>query len=120
MAALIELEAVTKTYHTGDEILTVLNNVNLAIDAGDFVAVVGPSGSGKSTLADVIGGLDGVDSGKVMVDGMDLTRVRDKALSKYRNEHVGFVFQSFNLQATYTATENVMLPLILGGMPSRE
>jgi putative ABC transport system ATP-binding protein len=120
MAPLIQLEDVTKTYRTGDETLTVLNSVNIAIDAGDFVAVVGPSGSGKSTLADVIGGLDGIDSGKVTVDGMDLTRIRDKDLSRYRNEHIGFVFQSFNLQASYTATENVMLPLILGGMSPRE
>ena len=117
---LIQLQAVTKTYRTGDEVLTVLNNVNIAIDAGDFVAVVGPSGSGKSTLADVIGGLDGIDSGKVFVDGTDLTEARDRALSRYRNEHIGFVFQSFNLQATYTAVENVMLPLVLRGMPSRQ
>jgi putative ABC transport system ATP-binding protein len=119
MTALIELRGVTKTYRTGDEVLTVLNDVNLNIQAGDFVAVVGPSGSGKSTLADVIGGIDGVDRGKVIVDGMDLTKARDKPLSRYRSRHVGFVFQSFNLQGTYTATENVMLPLILQGIPPR-
>ena len=110
---------VTKTYRTGDEVLTVLNDVNITIDAGDFVAVVGPSGSGKSTLADVIGGIDGVDTGEVIVDGMDLAKARDKPLSRYRSQHVGFVFQSFNLQGTYTAAENVMLPLILQGIPPR-
>ena len=120
LEALISLRGVTKTYRTGDEVLTVLNDVNITIDAGDFVAVVGPSGSGKSTLADVIGGLDGVDSGQVVVDGMDLTKIRDKALSQYRSRQVGFVFQSFNLQAHYTALENVMLPLVLQGVPPRE
>ena len=120
MTTLIELQAVTKTYHTGDEVLTVLNDVNIAIEAGDFVAVVGPSGSGKTTLADVIGGLDGIDSGTVIVDGMDLGKAGDKALSRYRNEQIGFVFQSFNLQGSYTALENVMLPLVLGGMATRE
>jgi putative ABC transport system ATP-binding protein len=120
MTALIQLRAVTKTYKTGDEVLTVLNNVTISIDSGDFVAVVGPSGSGKTTLADVIGGLDDIDSGEVIVDGMDLTRIRDNALAHYRNQYVGFVFQSFNLQSSYTATENVMLPLVLRGVPARQ
>ena len=120
MDPLIQLQSVTKTYRTGDETLTVLNDVNIAIGAGDFVAVVGPSGSGKSTLADVIGGLDSIDSGTVIVDGMNLGQVGDRALSRYRNQHIGFVFQSFNLQGSYTALENVMLPLVLGGMSTRE
>jgi putative ABC transport system ATP-binding protein len=116
----IQLRSVTKTYKTGDEVLKVLNDVNITIESGDFVAVVGPSGSGKSTLADVIGGLDGIDSGTVTVDGVELTKARDKALSRYRNERIGFVFQNFNLQARYTALENVMLPLVLRGTPSRQ
>jgi putative ABC transport system ATP-binding protein len=120
MTPLIQLHEVTKTYRTGDEVLTVLNNVSIAIEAGDFVAVVGPSGSGKTTLADVIGGLDGIDSGTVSVDGIDLGGAGDRALSRYRNGHIGFVFQSFNLQGSYTALENVMLPLVIGGMSTRE
>jgi putative ABC transport system ATP-binding protein len=118
--ALIELHDVTKTYKTGDEVLKALDNVNLTIEAGRFVAVLGPSGSGKSTLADVIGGLDTPDFGQVVVAGKDLARMRDRALSRYRNEQVGFIFQNFNLQYSYTVLENVMLPLVLGGAKSRD
>ncbi|MSX56871.1 MAG: ATP-binding cassette domain-containing protein, partial [Actinobacteria bacterium] len=84
--------------------------------AGDFVAIAGPSGSGKSTLANVIGGLDRPDSGQVMVNGMNLATAKDKQLSAYRNSNVGFVFQSFNLQVHETALENVISPLVIGGV----
>jgi putative ABC transport system ATP-binding protein len=117
---LLELRDVTKTYRSGDETLVVLNQVNLAIAPGTFLAIVGPSGSGKTTLADVIGGLAGIDSGTVTVAGTTLNKARDRALSHYRNRNIGFVFQSFNLQATYTALENVALPLMLSGMPMRK
>ncbi len=120
MAALIELKGVTKTYKLGDEVLNALDNVNFSVDAGDFVAIVGPSGSGKSTLANIIGGLDRPSGGTVVVDGNDLSHVRDGKLSEYRNQHVGFVFQSFNLQGTQTALENVMLPLVFAKVKSKE
>jgi putative ABC transport system ATP-binding protein len=120
MAALIEIRDVTKTYRLGDEEFNALNHVNLAIQPGDFVAVTGPSGSGKSTLANIISGLDRPTSGAVAVDGNDLSKVRDSKLSAYRNKYIGFVFQSFNLQAAQTALENVMLPLIFAGMKSKE
>lgn len=96
----------------GDEIVAALNEVNLQIQDGEFVAVVGPSGSGKSTLANMIGGLDKPTSGSIVVDGNDLSKTRDNKLSDYRNKKIGFVFQTFNLQAHYTAVENVMLPLL--------
>jgi putative ABC transport system ATP-binding protein len=117
--ALIELKSVSKDYRTGDETLHALADVDLSIKPGEFIAIIGPSGSGKSTLANIIGGLDKPDSGTVSVDGADLAKASDKALSSYRNRHIGFVFQAFNLQPTYTALENVMLPLMLSGMGAK-
>lgn len=114
---MIRLQNVTKKYRLGNEEIPALNNVSLCIDKGTFLAVVGPSGSGKSTLANVIGGLDTPDSGQVWVDGQEITNLDDSRLSQYRNRTVGFVFQTFNLQAHYTALENVMVPLIFSGAP---
>jgi putative ABC transport system ATP-binding protein len=119
-STLIELKSVRKDYHTGDETLHALDGVNLSIKPGEFIAIIGPSGSGKSTLANIIGGLDKPDAGTVSVEGADLAKASDQELSSYRNKHIGFVFQAFNLQSTYTALENVMLPLVLSGMGSRE
>ena len=113
MDAIIQIKDVNKTYHLGDEDLHALAHVNLTINAGDFVALIGPSGSGKSTLANIIGGLDRPDSGTIVVDGIDLSKAHDRKLSEYRNKHIGFVFQSFNLQGPLTALENVMVPLLL-------
>jgi putative ABC transport system ATP-binding protein len=110
--ALIEIKNLTKIYRLGDETLHALDDVTVAIQAGEFVAITGPSGSGKTTLANIIGGLDRPTSGQVLVDGTDLSRMRDSKLSAYRNRYIGFVFQSFNLQGTQTALENVALPLV--------
>jgi len=120
MDALIELKNVTKTYRLGDEMLHALNDVSFRVTPGEFIAITGPSGSGKSTLANIIGGLDHPDSGSVVVDGNELAHTRDGALSVYRNQHIGFVFQSFNLQGTNTALENVMLPLVFSHMKNKE
>jgi putative ABC transport system ATP-binding protein len=120
MAAVIELKNLTKTYKLGDEVLNALDGIDCTINAGEFVAITGPSGSGKSTLANIIGGLDKPTGGTVIVDGSDLSHVRDRQLSDYRNHHIGFVFQSFNLQGTQTAMENVMLPLVFSRMKSRD
>jgi putative ABC transport system ATP-binding protein len=114
-STLIELKGVSKDYRTGDETLHALAGVDLSISAGEFIAIIGPSGSGKSTLANIVGGLDKPDSGTVSVEGADLAKASDKQLSLYRNKHIGFVFQAFNLQSTYSALENVMLPLVLAG-----
>lgn len=119
-SVLIELKNVTKTYHLGDEVLHALDDIDFLVRAGDFVAIVGPSGSGKSTLANIIGGLDRPTSGNIIVDGEDLSHTRDRQLSDYRNRHIGFVFQSFNLQGSQTALENVMLPLVFARMKSRQ
>jgi putative ABC transport system ATP-binding protein len=120
MSAIIELRAVTKTYRLGGETLNALDSINLTIAAGDFVAITGPSGSGKTTLANIIGGLDRPTSGSVIVDGDDLAKLHDAKLSAYRNGHIGFVFQSFNLQSNNTALENVTMPLIFQKMRSKD
>ncbi|HSW98892.1 MAG TPA: ABC transporter ATP-binding protein [Candidatus Saccharimonadales bacterium] len=120
MPAVIELKDLTKTYKLGDETLNALDGVTCTINKGEFIAITGPSGSGKSTLANIIGGLDRPTSGTVIVDGSDLSHVRDRQLSDYRNHHIGFVFQSFNLQGTQTALENVMLPLVFSRMRPKE
>jgi putative ABC transport system ATP-binding protein len=117
---MIELHAVTRTYRMGTEEIHALDNVDLTIADGEFVAVVGPSGSGKSTLLHVVGGLDTPTGGQVIVDGQDLSQASDRELATFRNKRVGFVFQSFNLQPTYSALENVALPLVFAKVPPKE
>lgn len=119
MEPVIELKGVTRTYKLGDETLHALDNVSFSVRPGEFIAIVGPSGSGKSTLANVIGGLDKPSSGSVVVDGEDISKTRDSKLSTYRNKHLGFIFQSFNLQGNNTALENVMLPLVFARMGNK-
>ncbi len=113
---MIEVKDVVREYKMGKEIITALNKVSLKIDDGEFVAIVGPSGSGKSTLMHIVGGLDTPTSGQVLFDGKDISGYKDKAMSKFRNQEIGFVFQAFNLENTQTALENVMMPLIFSGM----
>lgn len=120
MPVAVELKNITRTYKMGDEVLKALDGIDLTINPGEFVAITGPSGSGKSTLANIIGGLDSPDSGMVTVSGLQLATAHDKELSEYRNRTIGFVFQSFNLQPTATALENVMMPLVLGRMNGKE
>lgn len=117
---MIELKGITKTYELGGEVIYALDNVDLKVEKGDFIAIMGPSGSGKSTLANVIGGLDEPDKGEVLIDGTNIANIGDNALSEYRNKKIGFIFQSFNLQPTYTALENVMIPLIFARVPVNE
>ncbi|MBU6389832.1 ABC transporter ATP-binding protein [Patescibacteria group bacterium] len=117
---LIQLQGVTKTYKLGDEVIKALDNVDLVINRGESLAVIGPSGSGKSTLSNIIGGLDYPSGGTITVDGRDLSKLNDKDLSRYRNQYVGFIFQSFNLQPQLTALENVILPLLFAKIGNRE
>ncbi|SHI92541.1 putative ABC transport system ATP-binding protein [Clostridium amylolyticum] len=117
---MIKIENVSRFYKVGNEKLTVLDDVSLTIEKGEFVAIVGPSGSGKSTLMNMIGGLDKPSKGAVIIEGEDVSKLKDKKMSKFRNEKIGFVFQSFNLEASLTALENVMMPLMIAGKPDRE
>ena len=109
---LIELDRVTKTYHTGTTQLHALRGVTLAIDAGEFVALMGPSGSGKSTLLNIAGCLDRPDSGRYLLNGLEVSRLSRNQLARVRNRNIGFVFQNFNLLPRTTALDNVELPML--------
>lgn len=117
---MIEIRNLYKKYKMGKEELTVLKNVTLSIKEGEFTAIVGPSGSGKSTLMHIIGGLDKQTSGSVIIDRQDISSLNDRKMSRFRNEKIGFVFQSFNLESTLTALENVMIPLMIGRVSEKE
>jgi len=110
----IELENLTKVYQNGVE-FRALDNANLRIKKGEFVAIVGPSGSGKSTLMHLIGLLDTPSSGTLLIDGKDITKMSDKERSGMRNRVLGFVFQYHHLLPDFTALENVMMPLLIAG-----
>ena len=112
---MIEAKELGKTYLSGGKPLTVLKNINLTIEARSFVAIVGPSGSGKTTLLGLLAGLDDASSGVVSLDGVNISRLTEDERAKFRAEHVGFVFQSFQLITTLTARENVMVPFELLG-----
>ena len=111
--SLVKVDSVNKTYQRGGEKLVVLDNLNLEVPKGDFLALMGPSGSGKSTLLNLIGGLDTPTSGSVEVDGENLDKMNSKQLSNWRASHVGFIFQFYNLLPVLTAQKNVELPLLL-------
>jgi putative ABC transport system ATP-binding protein len=115
--AIIETRNLVKQFGSGDIVVEVLRGVNLTIEAGEFVALMGPSGSGKSTLMNIIGGIEPPTSGQVLLDGVDLGTLDDDQRTLMRRRKIGFVFQAFNLIPTLTALENVSLPLELDGIP---
>ena len=117
---MILLESVSKTYEMGEGVVRALDHVDLQVDQGDFLAIVGPSGSGKSTLMNILGLLDVPDEGRYLLDGMDVGALSDNRLASIRNEKIGFVFQSFNLLGKLTALENVKLPLSYAGVRLKE
>lgn len=114
----LSLSDVTRVHGEGEAAVHALRGLNLQVDAGELVAVMGPSGSGKSTLLHLAGGLDRPTSGSVLVNGRDLSSLSRAALATERRRHVGYVFQDFNLIPSLTAVENVMLPLELDGVRS--
>lgn len=116
---IIELRNLTKIYKNGIE-FRALDNANLKISKGDFVAIVGPSGSGKSTLMHLIGLLDTPSSGTLLIDGNDVTKMSDKERSEMRNRMLGFVFQYHHLLPDFTALENVIMPLLIAGKNKKE
>jgi len=117
---LIEVEDLVKIYRTGDVELRALDGVSFSVAHGEFVAVMGPSGSGKSTTMNMLGCLDSPTQGRYLLDGRDVARLSGDELAKVRNEKLGFVFQGFNLLPRLSAVDNVALPLVYSGVPSRE
>jgi putative ABC transport system ATP-binding protein len=115
IATAVSADGVTRRYGDGEAAVDALRGVSLDVPAGQFTAIMGPSGSGKSTLMHLLAGLDRPTAGTVYVGPEDITRMSDKALTKLRREHIGFVFQSFNLLPTLSAEENVLLPLTIAG-----
>lgn len=116
MTKLIELKGINKAYKNGDQELRVLKDINLEVEEGEFVAIMGPSGSGKSTLMNVIGLLDRPTSGEYFLEGQEVGNLSEKKLAHVRNEQIGFVFQQFFLLSKLNAFQNVELPLIYAGV----
>lgn len=120
MSEILNMKNISKSYYMGDEELEVLHNINLTVDSGEFLSILGPSGSGKSTMMNIIGCLDVPSSGEYFLSGNDINDLDEIDLAKVRNKEIGFVFQNFQLLPRMTALENVELPLIYTGLPSSE
>lgn len=113
---MIQLQGITKSFGS----LQVLRGIDLNIDKGEIVSIVGPSGAGKTTLLQIMGTLDAPDSGMITIDGTLVTRMKEKELSAFRNKHIGFVFQFHQLLPEFTALENVMIPAFIAGVGQKE
>jgi putative ABC transport system ATP-binding protein len=118
--ALIELKGIERVFHLGDATVHALAGLDLRIDNGEYVAVMGPSGSGKSTLLNLLGLLDRPNSGTYLLEGRDVTTLSPDEQARVRSERIGFVFQSFHLVPRLTAAENIALPMTLAGIPVKE
>ena len=117
---LIELTGIERSFHLGDSVVHALAGLDLSVEAGEYVAVMGPSGSGKSTLLNLLGLLDRPDAGRYRLEGCDVTTLSADQLARVRSERIGFVFQSFHLVPRLTAAENIALPMILAGIAAKE
>jgi putative ABC transport system ATP-binding protein len=120
MAELIQVKNLSKSYWRDSFEIPVLNNINISVNEGDFLALMGPSGSGKTTLLNLIAGIDKPTQGEVIVSGTDISKLGESALAKWRSSNVGFVFQFYNLIKVLTAYENVELPLLLTKLNKEE
>ena len=112
---LIHVREVNKEFHLGKLTVRALKDINVEVYRGEYLSIMGPSGSGKSTLFNMIGALDRPTSGKISVAGIDLTRLSSRQLAFFRGNHIGYIFQSYNLIYAYTAADNVALPLVFSG-----
>jgi len=117
---LLQLKNITKSYFSGPSKFDALKDVSLNIDKGQFVSITGPSGSGKSTLMHIVGLLDNPTSGQVLLEGKDISQLKETQLAEIRNDTLGFVFQQFNLLSKTSSLENVMLPLLYSNVPLSE
>lgn len=115
MNAIVKIRDLVKHYHTGDNVVKAVDHTDLEIERGKFTAIVGRSGSGKSTLLHLLGGLDRPDSGKVIIDGKDIFKLRENQLAKFRRQKIGFIFQDYNLIPSLNVWENVVLSIGLDG-----
>ena len=120
MSVLIQVEDMCKIYNPGVNEVRALDHVSLTVNTGEFLAIIGQSGSGKSTLMNMLGCLDVPTSGKYILDGKDVSHLSDDELSDIRNQEIGFIFQGFNLIPSFTAIENVELPLLYRGIEKKE
>lgn len=117
---MIHLKNINKSYWIGKEEVPILHNINLSIEEGEYVSIMGPSGSGKSTIMNILGCLDTPTSGEYILDGSSVLSRKENELSKIRNEYIGFVFQNFNLLPRLTALDNVQLPLVYAKVNKKE
>lgn len=117
---LIDLANVTKRYTVGEQEILALNGIDLVIEQGEYAAIIGPSGSGKSTLMHLLGCLDTPSSGRMLIDGVDLSSASQNRLAEMRNQKIGFVFQAFNLLAKFNVLQNVELPMVYSGVSAKE
>ncbi len=117
---LVQIRGLAKTYRRGTEEIRVFEDVDLDINEGEFLALMGPSGSGKSTLLNILAGLDTPTTGSVVVDGQDITRMNARQLATWRSTHIGFIFQFYNLLPVLTAAQNVELPLLLTNLSKKQ
>ncbi len=120
MKEVIRLEDICRIYRVGSQEVRALDGVSLSVSRNEYVAIMGPSGSGKSTLMNILGCLDSPDSGRYVLNGVDVSEMDDGELADVRNREIGFVFQSFNLLPRYNALENVALPMVYAGVPAGE
>jgi len=116
---IIEARGVVKTYETGKVKVKALRGIDLEIERGEMVAIMGPSGCGKTTLLNVLSGIDEVDTGKILIEGVDLAEMSDNEKTDHRAKRMGFIFQAYNLMPVLTAVENVELPLLVSGVKRR-
>lgn len=116
---ILKIKNVSKTFKVGGEKLRAVGNASFQVAKGELVAIVGPSGSGKTTLLHMIGGLLRPDEGSIVINDTEISRLRDRALSRTRNQRIGFIFQNFSLLPGFTALENVCIPLVVAGHPPR-
>lgn len=112
---MISVKNVTKTFGRGGNLLTALDDISFNVEDGEFLVILGQSGSGKSTILNLIGCIDSVTSGTIIVDGVDVTKMSNKQLCEYRNKNIGYVFQAFYLEPAYSVTDNIVLPLTIAG-----